>query len=419
MLTHVAPAQAEPFRAATDQPHTPARPACEAVPAPATGAKRRGNPDLGLALRCGARTRAGGACLAPAIRGKLRCRMHGGRSTGPRTAEGKAHLAAARTLHGGYGAEARGRNRQVLSQLRRGRVGNDACRYADVLPAALALRLWQMPAELLPLVLPPGGLTPAQDRAVLRAETEALAPWKAAIGLAKHTGCRVAPSLAGAGGATVTASVEPHVPDAHGGLDRLPAAVASVADDGVIEPHAPDAQVAVARPDDQAQAMTETGVAEAPAPASRQGAAHPDNAAGAAEADAMGEPHVPDSPAGATPLDAPVEAVAENVAAGPHAPDTLVHAVSLDDAAGAGATYAAAEPHAPEAAPTSAAVAPAREAMTCAAARRWHRQQRYLTHAPMAVAATAKIGHSPAKSSATASAARGLVRRAGYGSVVV
>ncbi len=28
--------------------------------------------------RCGARTRCGGACRAPAVRGKKRCRMHGG-----------------------------------------------------------------------------------------------------------------------------------------------------------------------------------------------------------------------------------------------------------------------------------------------------------------------------------------------------
>lgn len=28
--------------------------------------------------RCGARTRAGGACRSPAVRGKQRCRMHGG-----------------------------------------------------------------------------------------------------------------------------------------------------------------------------------------------------------------------------------------------------------------------------------------------------------------------------------------------------
>ncbi|WP_354086300.1 HGGxSTG domain-containing protein [Bradyrhizobium sp. S3.3.6] len=29
-------------------------------------------------LRCGAQTRNGGACRAPALRGKTRCRMHGG-----------------------------------------------------------------------------------------------------------------------------------------------------------------------------------------------------------------------------------------------------------------------------------------------------------------------------------------------------
>jgi glucans biosynthesis protein len=36
--------------------------------------------------RCGARTRGGDRCHAPAVRGKLRCRMHGGaaRSGAPR-----------------------------------------------------------------------------------------------------------------------------------------------------------------------------------------------------------------------------------------------------------------------------------------------------------------------------------------------
>jgi hypothetical protein len=29
-------------------------------------------------LRCGAKTRSGRACRAPAVRGKRRCRMHGG-----------------------------------------------------------------------------------------------------------------------------------------------------------------------------------------------------------------------------------------------------------------------------------------------------------------------------------------------------
>ncbi|MFP6758277.1 MAG: HGGxSTG domain-containing protein [Alphaproteobacteria bacterium] len=46
-------------------------------------------------LRCGARTRSGGACQNPAIKGRSRCKLHGGRSTGPRTPEGKARFTAA------------------------------------------------------------------------------------------------------------------------------------------------------------------------------------------------------------------------------------------------------------------------------------------------------------------------------------
>jgi hypothetical protein len=62
----------------------------------------RGNPNL--APRCGARTRAGCACRAPAMKNE-RCRMHGGASTGPRTEAGRARIRAARTKHGFYGAE--------------------------------------------------------------------------------------------------------------------------------------------------------------------------------------------------------------------------------------------------------------------------------------------------------------------------
>ncbi len=38
--------------------------------------------NIRAAARCGARTRAGGACQCPAIRDRKRCRLHGGRSTG-------------------------------------------------------------------------------------------------------------------------------------------------------------------------------------------------------------------------------------------------------------------------------------------------------------------------------------------------
>jgi hypothetical protein len=45
--------------------------------------------------RCGARTRAGAPCKAPAVAGGKRCRIHGGCSTGPKTPEGKTRSLAA------------------------------------------------------------------------------------------------------------------------------------------------------------------------------------------------------------------------------------------------------------------------------------------------------------------------------------
>ena len=39
-------------------------------------------------------------CQAPAIKGKTKCRFHGGRSTGPKTKAGRARIAAAHTVHG-------------------------------------------------------------------------------------------------------------------------------------------------------------------------------------------------------------------------------------------------------------------------------------------------------------------------------
>ena len=57
------------------------------------------------APRCGAKTRAGGcACRQPAM-ANGRCRFHGGKSTGARTAAGRARCARARRTHGFYSAE--------------------------------------------------------------------------------------------------------------------------------------------------------------------------------------------------------------------------------------------------------------------------------------------------------------------------
>jgi hypothetical protein len=52
-------------------------------------------------IRCRARSkRTGLQCGAPAMAGKFVCATHGGRSTGARTAEGRARCAAAKTIHG-------------------------------------------------------------------------------------------------------------------------------------------------------------------------------------------------------------------------------------------------------------------------------------------------------------------------------
>ena len=44
---------------------------------------------------CEAKTRRGTACRRRPLRGKRRCRLHGGLSTGPRTVEGRARIAEA------------------------------------------------------------------------------------------------------------------------------------------------------------------------------------------------------------------------------------------------------------------------------------------------------------------------------------
>ena len=50
--------------------------------------------------RCRAKTRRGTACQRPANKENGRCRLHGGQSTGPKTAEGRAKIAAANTTTG-------------------------------------------------------------------------------------------------------------------------------------------------------------------------------------------------------------------------------------------------------------------------------------------------------------------------------
>jgi len=56
-------------------------------------------------------------CKSPAMRGKTVCRMHGGKSTGPRTKEGRKRCAKARTIHGRETRQARAERQAMLSYL--------------------------------------------------------------------------------------------------------------------------------------------------------------------------------------------------------------------------------------------------------------------------------------------------------------
>ena len=63
------------------------------------GLETRFGPDW-PGVRCGARTKAGGACQRPAVKRTGRCTRHGGKSTGPRTQAGREKIAALHTKHG-------------------------------------------------------------------------------------------------------------------------------------------------------------------------------------------------------------------------------------------------------------------------------------------------------------------------------
>ena len=76
--------------------------------------------------QCLAKTRRGTACLKPALKGKTRCQLHGGKATGARTIAGRQRLSDAQLRHGKYTktelARAKHRakiGRQVRGQLKR------------------------------------------------------------------------------------------------------------------------------------------------------------------------------------------------------------------------------------------------------------------------------------------------------------
>jgi len=52
--------------------------------------------------RCGAKTRRGTECQRPAHKHNRRCSLHGGRSTGAKTADGLQVISEANLVHGRY-----------------------------------------------------------------------------------------------------------------------------------------------------------------------------------------------------------------------------------------------------------------------------------------------------------------------------
>jgi len=80
---------------------------------------KNGNPpgNLSKAKRCNAKTRSGSLCKAPAMRNG-RCRMHGGKSTGPKTREGIERIRAAHLKYGEYTKEAQAEKKYFRSLLK-------------------------------------------------------------------------------------------------------------------------------------------------------------------------------------------------------------------------------------------------------------------------------------------------------------
>lgn len=70
--------------------------------------------------RCGAKSkRTGQPCQQPAMRGKQRCRLHGGKSTGAKTPEGKQRAAMANYKHGEYSQKSHIVN-EIISNILKG-----------------------------------------------------------------------------------------------------------------------------------------------------------------------------------------------------------------------------------------------------------------------------------------------------------
>ena len=69
--------------------------------------------------RCLAKTRRSTPCQKAELKGRNRCRLHGGCSPGPRTEEGKARTIAAHTKHGRRSREHVEKVKAINAELRR------------------------------------------------------------------------------------------------------------------------------------------------------------------------------------------------------------------------------------------------------------------------------------------------------------
>jgi hypothetical protein len=336
-------------------------PAQPAPPPPAPS--RRGNPNLALVPRCGARTRAGCACRAPAIHGKLRCRMHGGRSTGPRTSEGRARIAAARTIHGKYCAETRASNRHHVTFLRRSPVRMFAVIHRDRLPPDLAARMNRLAPELRWPPEPTRGITRAEDRAMLLAETAALAPWKQAMALDRQARREARAARAALSDANSPAQATPHAPERlEGTVARAATAPPAAFVPALQEAHAP-IPATPAQPGRQ------------PAPASTRVDLAPQQAPAGTGVRAAAEAHAPIRPdsARAAPRHPPGSSAAPGLAK-PHAPERPALRASSSPAPAP--LIAEPKPHAPNHAP--ATHSGSRTIPVGRTARRWLRQQKLM-----------------------------------------
>ena len=164
------------------------------------------NPDL--APRCGAKARTTGCpCPAPAMPSG-RCRMHGGKSTGPRTPQGFADLARAHTTHGNHTAAARAKREGTAIIRTRTMLAATQVRA----PTAVKVRVKRGPDELaLPHALR-AAVPPNQDRprcdAYLRSPVPRAASRTAAKGRA--VGSRRDPGMRCAAGPGENADKTPY-----------------------------------------------------------------------------------------------------------------------------------------------------------------------------------------------------------------